>query len=158
MCVGVIIGAHRIMGDVKIKPFIEDFSVLKADTSLMTHEGTTFTLKKIKTVGQGKKAFNLAEVTDRNQAETLKGTELYAPREMFPKEELFADVVETLVYGVDGQEIGHVHTIFDNGAHPVLEVARPDEESALIPYTDDHAKSSKKGITLTDVGMLFLDL
>ena len=70
-----IIGAHGITGEVRLKLFSDD---LKAYPSLQG-AGRTFTLTAFRPAANGAVA-RFAEITDRNAAEALRGTELSVPR------------------------------------------------------------------------------
>src|SRR5436305_291688 len=73
----VIIGAHGVTGEVRLKVFTEDLSSYKV------FNGGALTLKSVRHGSNGAIA-RIAEVTDRNAAEALRGTELTVPRSALP--------------------------------------------------------------------------
>lgn len=158
LCVGVIIGAHGIQGEVKLKPFLQDFSPITQGTKLISDTQHTFTCQKVKTVGQGKIALTLQNVTTRNAAEDLQGTALYIPRALLGEEEIYADVIKLPVHNHKGEKIGTTTNIFNNGAHAVLEIELLSGHEVMLPYTDDYAKSSKDKIMLSPEAEAFLTL
>src|SRR3546814_9356689 len=74
----VIIGAHGVTGEVRLKLFSDDPARLK-QYKVFAAAGRTLTLKNIGAGNNGAIA-RFAEITDRNTAEALRGTELCVPR------------------------------------------------------------------------------
>src|SRR3546814_15389052 len=73
----VIIGAHGVTGEVRLKLFSDDPARLK-QYKVFAAAGRTLTLKNIRAGNNGAIA-RFAEITDRTTAEALRGTELCAP-------------------------------------------------------------------------------
>lgn len=117
----VIIGAHGVTGEVRLKVFTEDLGRYKR------FNGGTLSLKSVRHGSNGMIA-RIAEVTDRNAAEALRGTELTVARsELPPLEEgeyYHADLLGLAVLSSDGEAIGRVVAIDDFGAGDVLEIER----------------------------------
>ena len=87
LCLGVIVGAHGLRGQVKVKSFTEDPADLAAYGPLSDVTGSrTFTLSL---VGRAKGTLlaSIVGVTERNAAEALRGTELFVAREALPDTE-----------------------------------------------------------------------
>ena len=83
ICVAKITTAHGVRGLVKLKIYAEDIALI--DGALFTEEtgDNTITL----TLKSATNKFWLAEIegiTDRTQAEKLRGTELYVARSALP--------------------------------------------------------------------------
>src|SRR3546814_17174231 len=74
----VIIGAHGVTGEVRLKLFSDDPARLK-QYKVFADAGRTLTLKNIRAGNNGAIA-RFAEITDRNTAEALRGPELCVPR------------------------------------------------------------------------------
>ena len=127
----VIIGAHGVTGEVRLKTFSED---LKAYPSL-SGGGRTFTLKSVRPAGAGAVA-RFAEILDRNAAEALRGTELTVPRSALPPleegEYYHIDLIG-LPCVADGVTIGTAVLIDDFGAGDVLEIEKPDGKRFMVP-------------------------
>jgi 16S rRNA processing protein RimM len=128
----VIIGAHGIAGEVRLKLFTED---LKPYKGLSTGDGRSFTLKSIRPGSNGAVA-RFAEIPDRNTAEALRGTELTVPRSALPP------LAEGEYYHIDllglpclvGEDvIGTAVLVEDFGAGDVLEVEKPDGKRFMVP-------------------------
>ena len=78
--VGVIVGAHGIKGEVKLKSFTSDPLSIGRYGPLQSTSGQNFEITKLKAAKDDFIA-NLMSVGDRNEAEALKGTELFVARE-----------------------------------------------------------------------------
>lgn len=118
----VIIGAHGVTGEVRLKVFTEDLGAYGA------FNGGTLTLKSTRHGSNGTIA-RIAEVTDRNAAEAMRGTELTVPRSALPPledgEYYHTDLLGLPVVSIDGEALGIVVAIDDFGAGDVIEVERP---------------------------------
>lgn len=126
-----IIGAHGITGEVRLKLFSDD---LKAYPSLQG-AGRTFTLTAFRPAANGAVA-RFAEITDRNAAEALRGTELSVPRSALPplaEDEYYHIDLIGLPCLADGQPIGTAVMIDDFGAGDVLEIEKPDGKRFMVP-------------------------
>jgi 16S rRNA processing protein RimM len=132
--VGVIIGAHGIRGEVKLKSFTADPKAIATYGPLVSAKGETFEITRLKLQTEDFIAA-LKDVSDRNRAETLKGTELFITRAQLPKDELYLhDLIGTPIFNNDialGTIIG-----FENfGAGDLIDVKiEGREDTVLIPY------------------------
>lgn len=146
VCVGVVIGAKGVRGEVRIKSFTASPGDIGAYGPVTTPDGRTF---KLKVAGFAKDAVTvkLEGVADRSAAEALKGTELYVDRAALPPPEdgsyYHADLIgleARLATGeAGGAALGEVTAVFNFGAGDVLEVKRPPGgekggETELIPF------------------------
>jgi len=86
-------------------------------------------------------------VTDRDQAQSLKGATLQLPRACFPEaaddEYYWVDLIGCQLYGQDAQAtqvlLGQVVEVSDNGAHAVLHVKGDTPgHTRLIPFVAAH--------------------
>lgn len=130
----VVIGAHGVTGEVRLKVFTEDLSGYKI------FNGGALTLKSVRPGSNGAIA-RIAEVTDRNAAEALRGTELTVPRSALPPledgEYYHADLLGLPAVSLEGEALGHVVAIDDFGAGDVLEIERPDLKRFMVPMNGD---------------------
>ena len=127
-----VIGAHGVTGEVRLKLFTDD---LKRYATL--HAGArTFTLKSLRPGANGAVA-RLAEVTDRNAAEALRGTQLSVPRSELPPlaegEYYHADLVGQDAVSSTGEALGRIVEVVDYGAGDLIEIERPDGRRFLVP-------------------------
>ncbi len=135
----VIIGAHGVTGEVRLKVFTEDLAAYS------DFNGGTLSLKSVRHGSNGMIA-RIAEVTDRNTAEALRGTELTVPRSALPPlaegEYYHADLLGLPAVSTTGEALGHVVAIDDFGAGDVIEIERPPEDGKpgkrfMIPMKAD---------------------
>ena len=128
----VVIGAHGVTGEVRLKLFTEDlkpYPVLDAG-------GRVLTLKSIRLGSNGAVA-RFAEIPDRNAAEALRGTELTVPRASLPPleegEYYHADLIGLPCVSTTGEALGTVVLIENFGAGDVIEIERPDGKRFMVP-------------------------
>ena len=136
VCVGAIAGAIGVHGEARVKSFCADPAAIADYAPLSTEDGRSFTLRITRDI---KEAFavRLSGVETREQAEALRGTRLYAPRNRLPPlgdEEFYhADLVGLEVVDTGGAVLGRVRAIHDFGAGDVIEVMGPKE--LMLPFT-----------------------
>lgn len=120
----VVIGAHGIGGEVRLKVFAENFGSYKS-----FNDGA-LSLKSARNGNNGMIA-RFAEVADRNAAEAMRGTELTVPRTSLPPledgEYYHTDLIGLDVVSTDGEGIGRVVAIDNFGAGDVIEIERHPE-------------------------------
>ena len=126
----VIIGAHGVAGEVRLKVFAEDLKPYKS------FNNGALTLKSIRPGGNGTIA-RIAEVNDRNAAEALRGTELTVPRSSLPPlgegEYYHVDLIGLPAISTSGEALGAVVAIDNFGAGDVIEIERPDKKRFMVP-------------------------
>lgn len=139
----VIAGAHGVHGAVKVKSFTqvpEDFS---AYGPLLGEDGkVVLTPKNPRPVG---KAFTMRspEITSREQALSLRGTQLYVPRAVLPDPDeddfYYADLIGLEVKSTDGKRVGTVQAVHEFGAGDMLEIkpvkSAEKQASFFHPFT-----------------------
>lgn len=130
-------------GAVKVKSFTqnpEDFSIygplLGADGQII------LTPKNPRPIN---KAFTMRspEITTREQAMALKGTQLFVPRSVLPEPEeddfYYADLIGLDVKSTDGKRIGTIRGVHDFGAGDMLEIqpgkSAESQTSFFHPFT-----------------------
>lgn len=84
VCVGVIVGAHGIKGEVKIKPFTETPDAIAAYGKVQSEDGVRQFQLRITGAAKGMVIAKIKGVVDRNAAEALAKTSLYIAREQLP--------------------------------------------------------------------------
>lgn len=131
-----VTGAHGITGEVRLKLFGEGVESLKA---FRAFNAGALTLKKIRADNKGGAVARFAEVTDRNEAEALRGTVLTVPRDEMPAlddgEYYHADLLGLSVQTRDGTAIGTVVAVENFGATDIIEVERPGGKRFMVPMT-----------------------
>ena len=139
VCLGVIAGAHGVRGQVRIKSFAEDPKNLVAYGPLTDEAGGR--VFQVTVTGQAKGVLlaRIDGVKDRDEALALRGTQLYVDRDALPvpdeDEYYHADLIGLRAEDRDGQPIGEVVEVHNFGAGDVLEIARPEAQPLLLPFT-----------------------
>jgi 16S rRNA processing protein RimM len=142
-CVAVIAGAHGVHGAVKVKSFTAVPSDFAVYGPLLDEKGEIFlTPKNPRPVGN---AFTMRseQITSREQALALRGTQLFVPRSVLPEPEeddyYYADLVGLDVKTTDGKRVGTVRSVHDFGAGDMLEIQPPKsaekQASFFHPFT-----------------------
>lgn len=133
----VVIGAHGVAGEVRLKVFADDLSAHRS------FNGGTLTLKATR-VGSNGTIARFAEIADRTAAEALRGTELTVARDALPAlgegEYYHADLIGLPAMSTDGDALGTVVAIENFGAGDIVEVERPGEDGKpgkrfMVPMT-----------------------
>jgi len=138
LCVGVVVGVHGVRGQIRIKSFTADPGDLTNYGPLETATGQRWRLKGVSVGVKGVVTAAIDGVTDRNQAEAMKGVKLFVQRDALPppaSDEFYvADLIGLRVVAVDGAEVGVVTAVFDFGAGDIIEVSG-ESGQILVPFT-----------------------
>jgi 16S rRNA processing protein RimM len=137
--VGVIRGAHGIKGEVKLTSFTADPAAIKTYKPLETASGAKLEIAKLRPEKDGFIA-SFTGVVDRNQAEAMRGVELFVARDKLPApkddEVYLIDLEGAEVFDRSGAKLGTVIGFENYGAGDLMDVAIPDRKhSLLIPFT-----------------------
>ena len=135
----IIGAAHGTKGEVKVKTFTAAPLDLAAYGSLYDKDGKQFEIDDIR-IQKNTVIVSFLGVTDRNAAESLKGTELYVERDQLPddldEDEFYhTDLIGLTVKDELGQKIGTVHALFDFGGGDLLELKLIKQKMVLIPFS-----------------------
>ena len=128
----VVVGAHGIAGEVRLKVFADDLA------SYRSFNDGALSLKTLREGPNGAIA-RFAEIADRTAAEGLRGTELTVPRAALPPlgegEYYHFDLIGLPAVSTAGDPLGAVVAVDNYGAGDVLEIERPDGKRFMIPMT-----------------------
>ncbi len=138
-CVGAIAGAHGVRGLVKIKSFTEEPLDLAAYGPLTDQSGRRRFQVTVTGRAKGLLIARIEGVEDREAAQALRGARLYAARAALPEpaeEEYYhADLIGLEAQDRGGAPLGRVVAVQNFGAGDILEIARPEGEPLLVPFT-----------------------
>lgn len=133
-----VAGAHGITGEVKLKLFTGAADQLKQHRQFDAG-GKLLTLVSARAAPHGAVA-RFAEITDRSQAEVLRGTLLTVPRSSLPPlaegEYYWHDLVGLAVVDEADVAVGVVVAVENYGASDLLEIDI-GKRRILIPMTPD---------------------
>mgnify|MGYP003384817812 CR=1 FL=1 len=153
--VGHVFGAWGVQGWVRIKPYSSDADAMQSVKTwwIDKPELHDVDVRQVKMHG-GDVIAQLMGVADRNAAEALKGSVVQISRSRFPVldegEYYWSDLIGLQVVNLEGQVLGSVLDLMDNGAHPILRVtAGPASDGGetkptgerLIPFVDQFVKT-----------------
>lgn len=155
--VGYVSGAYGLNGWVRIKPYSSDAgALLHAKTWWLGNPETCAALRDVgmmqAKLHSGDVVAQLMGVAGREQAEALKGAAVQISRSYFPPladdEFYWVDLIGLEVENLQGERLGSVKDMMDNGAHPILRVLAPElsgfdkaPQEILIPFVDQFVKS-----------------
>lgn len=144
VCVGRIIGARGLKGELRVRSFTADPEAVAAYGPLATDSGER--VLRLRIVGTTKNAIvvRVDGIDDRAAAEALRGTGLYVDRAKLPppaEDEFYHADLIGLVAVLAGCEngalrpLGEVAAVHDFGAGPLLEIETSGAPPVLVPFT-----------------------
>lgn len=140
ICVGVISGSYGVQGELRIKSFCAVPGDIQNYSPLSDENGDReFALAILRPITNGFSA-RLPEIATKEDADALRGTKLYAPREQLPSlpddEFYHADLIGMHVYDTGGELLGTVKTVQNNGADDLLELQlNGTSTTTFLPFT-----------------------
>jgi 16S rRNA processing protein RimM len=173
--IGRILGAWGVKGWFKVQPFSQDPQALFSSKRWFIRPGSQVpptqaaAMPALLKIVQAKEhaegvVASAQDISDRSQAEALKGASIFVSRASFPTpadgEYYWVDLIGLDVINREGQHLGQVTDLLDTGAHGVLRVQdsqRPDEPERLIPFVSayvDEVSQEQRRITV-DWGLDF---
>lgn len=135
----VVTGAVGLKGEVKAKLFTATTDGLARYKTLHTAQGRKLAITAFRPSKEGEAVIAFEGVRDRNEAEALKGTELYVERAMLPEtgedEFYHADLIGLEARDSEGRVLGKVSAIHNFGASDVIELTRSDGDHVHLAFT-----------------------
>lgn len=163
--VGALKGPHGLKGMVKAKISLDDYDLLIEAGPLFVEEsgirnqelGKTLRVLRWQAVGQGLVALQIEGITTVEQAEALRGVQVYLDRSRFPEDEdaVYLDsLAGTQVVGPDGAVMGTVKGPIELPAGPALEVLVGDDVK-ILPLEEEFCLLGEE-VELTELGVAVL--
>ncbi|MFL2786306.1 MAG: ribosome maturation factor RimM [Paracoccaceae bacterium] len=140
ICVGAIGGAFGVHGEVRLKSFTSEPEDIAEYAPVFTEDGSrAFDVVLTGRVKNGLSA-RMSGIVTKEDADALKGTNLFVPRDRLPSlpddEFYHADLVGLSVYDTGGALLGEVRSVQNHGASDLLEIDGPGlKTTALLPFT-----------------------
>lgn len=132
-----VTGAHGVAGEVRLKLFGEGWEQLRAHPSF---NNGALKLAKVRSDGKGGAIARFDGVSNRNEAEALRGTALTISRSALPEleegEYYHADLIGLAVIDTADRAIGTVADVMNYGATDLVEIEREDGKTFMVPLTD----------------------
>lgn len=142
ICLGAISGAQGIRGEVIIRSYTEDPEHIGNYGPLSDGEGgRSFEIKVLRRSKKGVIA-RIKGVENRNDAEALKGTELYVDGSLLPEPEAdefyHLDLIGLAAIGADGTHLGEVVSVQNFGAGDLLEIRFENaKKTGFLPFNEE---------------------
>jgi 16S rRNA processing protein RimM len=138
ICLGVLIGARGVTGEVRVKTYTEAPEDIAAYGTLSDEAGKrTFEITDLRVI-KGQASVKIEGVEDRDAAEALKGIEVFVSRAELPETEedeyYHNDLIGLAVEDADGKAVGTVKALYDFGAGDVIEIEREVGADVLLPF------------------------
>jgi 16S rRNA processing protein RimM len=144
ICVGVILGAHGIKGEVLLRSFTENPTSIMSYGELSTlPPWGKMAIQCLKPKEQDIFIARLRNILDRTAAERLKGVKLYIRRDQLPlpEEGQYYQLELEGLKVVDSQDrvVGHIQGVYNFGAGDILEIKKTPQHKTLImlPFTHE---------------------
>lgn len=133
-------GAFGVRGELKLTTYTADPLAITTYGPLLTKTGEPKLKLTAARAVKGGLVARAKEVETREQAEALRGTELYVPRDMLPAPEedefYLADLIGLSIETPGGEVLGRVKGVQDFGAGDLIEVAPVDGGPTWwLPFT-----------------------
>ncbi len=139
--VGRVAGAFGVKGEVRITAYTDDPAALVRYRELVREDGTPGLSLTAGRPHKGALVGRAKEIATREDAEALRGLQLYVPRSALPapdEDEFYlADLIGLRAVSPDGAELGHVKSVQNFGAGDLLEIAPPSGPTWWLPFTRD---------------------
>lgn len=141
ICIGKILGAHGVRGQVKLASFTDEPEAVASYGAVSDEAGKrqwTITLQ-----GWNKDHFlaRLSGVDTREQVEALRGTKLFVARDVLPEAEegsyYYTDLIGLEARLTSGEVFGKVLSVQNYGASDILEIQVKDSaRKELFAFTN----------------------
>lgn len=136
ICVGAFAGSYGVQGDVRLKSFCAEPTAIADYGPLYTEDGSRqFTITLLRPVAGGFGA-RVSGVTNKEQADALRGVSLFVDRAKMPKlpddEFYYADLIGLEAFDTGGVSLGRITNVENHGAGDILEIGA---KGLLIPFT-----------------------
>jgi 16S rRNA processing protein RimM len=155
IAVGHITGAYGVQGWVRVHPYSADAgALLHAKTWWLGKSAapgksepdpdSVHDVEKLEAKIHGDDVVaRIMGIVGRDAAEALKGHVVHVSRSHFPvlsnNEFYWLDLIGLAVENLQGESLGTVTDLIDNGAHPILRVVKTEADSEreyLIPFVE----------------------
>ncbi len=141
ICIGVIAGAHGVRGAVRVKSFTADIDAVAGYGILSDAKGKQSFEIQVTGQTKGQLIANIKGVNDRNDAEDLKGMELFIDRNALPEtdedEFYYTDLIGMRMETSDGTHYGMLKAVHNFGADDLLDVNLAEGGTVMLPFTKE---------------------
>lgn len=136
--IGKVVNAVGIKGELKVYNYSDSDEIYR-NTPLIYLEDKLYKIQSVR-VQKGMIVLKLKGIDDRNEAELVKGKELFITDADLPELEegvfYVRDLIGMNVITENGEKIGEVNDVIQNTAQDIFEVRTQDDKLVLIPKVD----------------------
>ena len=137
--VGAIAGAYGVRGEVRVKSFCAQPEDIEHYAPLTDDAGRHYTLAVLRPT-KNALITRIAEISSKEEADALRGTQLFALRDQLPSlpddEFYHTDLIGLEVFDTGGATLGRVKAVLNHGAADLLELHVPGATATvLLPFT-----------------------
>ena len=136
--IGKVVNAVGIKGELKVYNYSDSDEIYR-NTPLIYLEDKLYKIQNVR-VQKGMIILKLKGIDDRNEAELVKGKELFVTDADLPELEegvfYVRDLISMNVITENGEKIGEVNDVIQNTAQDIFEVRTQDDKLVLIPKVD----------------------
>ena len=141
VCLGVVVGAKGLKGEVRIKSFTAEPADVAAYGPVESEDGKASWALNVVGEAKGAVIVRLKGITDRNQADALKGVKLYVHRSKLPPAVegtyYHADLIGMDVVLTTGETKGQVVAVLNFGGGDIIEVGDGKSETTMVPFSSE---------------------
>ena len=141
VCIARIKGAFGVKGEVKIVPHTVEPEDMFSFGPLLGEDGKVVLSPSSHRPVKDGFAVKCPEVATPEQANAMRGTELFTPKDNLPDPEedefYYSDLIGMQVKTVDGKNAGTVLAVQDFGAGDLLEIKPKEGGSFYHPFTKE---------------------
>lgn len=141
--IGKIATVHGIRGDLKIMALGDHPELIHSKAGVFTGEtgDARLFLTSKSQIKHNMYIMSAKGLTDRNEAEKLRGTNLYVNREDLPELDsddgfYYADLEGLKVVTADGRTLGTVIKMENFGAGDLIDIRGSDGKNFFLPFSD----------------------
>ena len=139
VCLGVFVGAKGIAGEVRIKSFTETPADIGAYGPVESEDGTKTWALTVVGEAKGVVIARIKGITDRDQADDLKGVKFFVMRAKLPSPDegtyYQTDLVGLKVVLTSGEDKGTVVAVHNFGGGDIIEVGDGINDTVMVPFT-----------------------
>lgn len=141
--VGYISRAHGTAGEVELKPTLNHPEIFSENQIYFLQDGRQSVpvraenLKLVRKGDQFSFFVKFENVTNRNEAEKLKGLTVLLPEDIIPQSDLYSDddLIGYTVISQDNVTIGEVVDVIENPGHSLIQI-KDSEGEFFVPFVD----------------------
>jgi 16S rRNA processing protein RimM len=151
ICLGRVLGAHGVRGLVRVRAFTEEPENVAAYGPVETPSGKSFKIEALNILKDAVLC-RFDGIGDRDQAEALKGTDLFVSRDKITESSLeegewyHADLLGLEVRNRQGEPIGQIVAVENFGAGDLIDIrVKARGQNFFLPFTDDNVPEINLG-------------